>query len=77
MKILNFIFTSMFREQSILQVNKRVTKSVDIFSLGCVYYYVLSLGLHPFGDSIRRQINILSDEYKLDKLGSIIFSGKF
>jgi serine/threonine-protein kinase/endoribonuclease IRE1 len=26
---------------------KRVTKAVDIFSLGCVYYFVLSGGSHP------------------------------
>ena len=28
-------------------MNKKYTKSVDIFSMGCVYYYVLSLGYHP------------------------------
>lgn len=55
-------------------VLKRVTKNVDIFSLGCVYYFVLSGGAHPFGDSIRRQLNILSNEYKLDKLLSGLFS---
>lgn len=26
---------------------KRITKALDIFSLGCVYYYVLSGGAHP------------------------------
>ena len=26
---------------------KRITKSVDIFSMGCVYYFVLSGGVHP------------------------------
>lgn len=26
---------------------KRITKAVDIFSMGCVYYYVLSAGSHP------------------------------
>ena len=46
------------------------TCSVDIFSAGCVFYYVLSGGKHPFGDSLRRQSNIMNDEYKLDKLGS-------
>lgn len=47
---------------------KRITKAIDIFSLGCVYYYVLTYGQHPFGDSIRRQANILNYIYKLDKL---------
>lgn len=39
---------------------KRTTCAVDIFSLGCVFYYVLSDGKHPFGDTLRRQANILS-----------------
>ncbi len=26
---------------------KRITKSVDIFSMGCVYYFVLTGGIHP------------------------------
>lgn len=37
----------------------RTTCAVDIFSLGCVFYYVLSDGKHPFGDPLRRQANIL------------------
>lgn len=38
------------------------TTAVDIFSLGCVYYYVLSHGKHPFGEPMRRQANILAYE---------------
>jgi len=64
-------------ERSLQQLNRRITKSVDIFSLGCVYYYVLSLGNHPFGDPFRRQINILSNEFKLDQLNSTVFSEVF
>lgn len=56
------------------KINKKVTKAVDIFSMGCVYYYVLSSGQHPFGDPFRRQMNILSSDYKLDKLSSESFS---
>lgn len=41
------------------------TTSVDIFSLGCVFYYVISRGSHPFGDVIKRQSNILSHEFEL------------
>lgn len=44
------------------------TTSVDIFSLGCVFYYVLSKGHHPFGEPMRRQSNILSNEYNLSAL---------
>ncbi|KAM4829679.1 serine/threonine-protein kinase/endoribonuclease IRE2 [Thomomys bottae] len=35
------------------------TSAVDIFSAGCVFYYVLSGGNHPFGESLYRQANIL------------------
>lgn len=48
--------------------NRSTTCAVDIFSLGCVYYYVLSKGHHPFGESFRRQANILQGEYNLDLL---------
>ncbi|XP_053327152.1 serine/threonine-protein kinase/endoribonuclease IRE2 [Spea bombifrons] len=41
------------------------TSSVDIFSAGCVFYYVLAKGKHPFGDSLRRQGNILTGCYSL------------
>lgn len=41
------------------------TTSVDIFSLGCVFYYVISKGSHPFGDLVKRQLNILSYEFDL------------
>lgn len=41
------------------------TTSVDIFSLGCVFYYVISKGSHPFGDLVKRQLNILSYEFEL------------
>ncbi|CAG8538274.1 5596_t:CDS:2, partial [Scutellospora calospora] len=36
-----------------------LTKSIDIFSAGCLFYYVLSNGDHPFGDRYSREINIL------------------
>ncbi|CAL1289781.1 unnamed protein product [Larinioides sclopetarius] len=47
---------------------KRTTCSVDTFSLGLVFYYVLSGGKHPFGDPVRRQGNILNGEYALNDL---------
>uniref|UniRef100_A0A8D1JET1 Serine/threonine-protein kinase/endoribonuclease IRE2 n=1 Tax=Sus scrofa TaxID=9823 RepID=A0A8D1JET1_PIG len=36
------------------------TSAVDIFSAGCVFYYVLSGGSHPFGECLYRQANILA-----------------
>lgn len=44
------------------------TCMVDIFSAGCVFYYVVSEGLHPFGKSLQRQANILLGAYSLDHL---------
>lgn len=41
------------------------TAAVDVFSAGCVFYFVVSRGQHPFGDTLRRQVNILSGEYSL------------
>uniref|UniRef100_A0A674MCQ4 non-specific serine/threonine protein kinase n=1 Tax=Takifugu rubripes TaxID=31033 RepID=A0A674MCQ4_TAKRU len=35
------------------------TAAVDVFSAGCVFYFVISRGQHPFGDTLRRQVNIL------------------
>jgi len=32
-----------------------------MFSLGCLYYYILTDGVHPFGDVIRRETNILDN----------------
>lgn len=43
------------------------TKTADIFSLGCVFYYILSDGEHPFGDCQVRQHNILENKNQLDE----------
>ncbi|KAL7301231.1 hypothetical protein TKK_0006195 [Trichogramma kaykai] len=50
---------------------ERTTTAVDVFSLGCVFYFVLSEGKHPFGDSVRRQANILGHEMDLSELKNI------
>ncbi|CAJ0967334.1 unnamed protein product [Ranitomeya imitator] len=44
------------------------TYTVDIFSAGCVFYYVVSEGRHPFGKSLQRQANILLGASSLDCL---------
>ncbi|KAM9392806.1 serine/threonine-protein kinase/endoribonuclease IRE1 isoform 3-T3 [Pholidichthys leucotaenia] len=46
------------------------TCAVDVFSAGCVFYYVVSQGSHPFGKSLQRQANILLGTYTLDHLES-------
>uniref|UniRef100_A0A8D2L2R4 non-specific serine/threonine protein kinase n=1 Tax=Varanus komodoensis TaxID=61221 RepID=A0A8D2L2R4_VARKO len=54
----------------VLQENpsENPTSAVDIFSAGCVLYYVVSGGEHPFGDGFRRQANILAGSYELGQL---------
>lgn len=44
------------------------TCAVDLFSLGCLFYYILSKGSHPFGETLRRQANILCGESSLNEL---------
>ena len=45
----------------------RLTKAIDIFSLGCVFFYVMTGGGHPFGDRYMREANIITGEYDLSR----------
>ena len=52
-------------------VSLKQTKESDVFALGCIIYYVLTSGKHPFesaasGKSIRE--NVLSGSYNLSKI---------
>ncbi|KAL9544456.1 hypothetical protein MBANPS3_007611 [Mucor bainieri] len=49
----------------------KATRAIDIFSTGCVFYYVLSGGDHPFGNRFGRENNILNGHYDLSKLDSM------
>ncbi|KAL2438985.1 Serine/threonine-protein kinase/endoribonuclease ireA [Exophiala dermatitidis] len=45
---------------------RRATKAIDIFSLGCVFYYVMTQGRHPFdvgGSSLGRDLNIKENKF--------------
>ena len=49
-----------------LPTGRRATKAIDIFSLGCVFFYVLTRGAHPFdrgGSPLARDLNIKDDKY--------------
>ena len=46
----------------------RLTKSVDIFALGCLFYYTLTNGGHPYGDRFERDGNIFKDNKQLSLL---------
>ena len=46
----------------------RLTKGVDIFALGCLFYYTLTVGGHPYGDRFEREVNIIKDNKELSLL---------
>ncbi|XP_017437199.1 serine/threonine-protein kinase/endoribonuclease IRE1a isoform X2 [Vigna angularis] len=46
-------------------VQGRQTRAVDIFSLGCVFFFCITRGRHPFGERIERDINILKNHMDL------------
>ncbi|RPA93941.1 hypothetical protein L873DRAFT_1793233 [Choiromyces venosus 120613-1] len=48
--------------------NRRATRAIDIFSLGCVFYYILSRGEHPFGTRWHREFNIINNSPDLSHL---------
>ncbi|KAI0021709.1 hypothetical protein F4780DRAFT_276980 [Xylariomycetidae sp. FL0641] len=61
--------------------NRRATRAIDIFSLGLVFYYVLTKGLHPFdcGDRYMREVNIRKGQFNLqplDMLGDVAHEAK-
>ena len=47
------------RQNSVDSDRIRHTKAVDVFSLGCLIYYCLTGGGHPFGEGVERDTNIL------------------
>lgn len=53
-----------FSEEALMQK----TTKVDIFSLGCVFYYLLSKGNHPFGKRVERESNILNGRFSTSEL---------
>ncbi|CAN8271260.1 unnamed protein product [Cochlearia groenlandica] len=48
----------------------RQTRAVDMFSLGCVFFYSITGCKHPFGDELERDVNIVknkADLFPLDR----------
>lgn len=45
--------------------NERQTRSVDLFTLGCLLFFCLTGGQHPFGDSFERDMNIVKNQKDL------------
>ncbi|GAB0136714.1 hypothetical protein EsDP_00005007 [Epichloe bromicola] len=53
--------------------NRRATRAIDIFSLGLVFFYVLTNGSHPFdsGGRYMREVNIRKGSYNLQPLDAL------
>ena len=49
----------------------RTSRSVDVFSLGCVFYSSLVPGSHPFGQWFEREANIMHGRFDLSELEPI------
>lgn len=64
-----------------MMYSRRATRAIDIFSLGLVFFYVLTEGSHPFdcGDRYMREVNIRKGTFNLSKLdvyGDFAFEAK-
>ncbi|BEI85390.1 hypothetical protein CcaverHIS002_0507910 [Cutaneotrichosporon cavernicola] len=40
----------------------RLTKAVDLFALGCLYFWILMSGEHPYGETYNREANIVKGD---------------
>ncbi len=50
------------------QATRGLTKAIDIFSIGCVFYYFITRGEHPFGNRYVSGGNIIENKYSLNRL---------
>ncbi|KAL3655153.1 hypothetical protein CASFOL_000939 [Castilleja foliolosa] len=46
-------------------LRERQTRAIDLFSLGCILFFCISGGKHPFGESLERDVNIVNDRKDL------------
>ncbi|XP_061346104.1 serine/threonine-protein kinase/endoribonuclease IRE1a-like [Gastrolobium bilobum] len=46
-------------------VQGRQTRAVDLFSLGCVLFFCMTAGRHPFGERLERDFNIVKNQKDL------------
>ncbi|MDI1493311.1 MAG: bifunctional endoribonuclease/protein kinase ire1 [Ramalina farinacea] len=55
------------------QTKRSATRAIDIFALGCIFYYCLTNGQHPFDkqDKFMREANIVKGTYNIDALGCL------
>merc|ERR1711907_425576 len=59
-------------DKSTAEMNKLIRfQKVDIFSLGCVFHYVMFPGEHPFGEWYEREANIMNANLDLTHLRNV------
>ncbi|WFD25763.1 non-specific serine/threonine protein kinase [Malassezia nana] len=60
----------LLKAQSLSQegLSTRLSRAVDIFSLGCVAFYLLTGGNHPFGEQYEREMRIWQHQVDLSAL---------
>ncbi|KAL8141013.1 hypothetical protein V2J09_007034 [Rumex salicifolius] len=51
--------------------NGRQSRAMDLFSLGCVLFFCITGGRHPFGDSYERDANVVNNHKDLFLVDSI------
>ena len=56
--------------------HRKLKKSVDIFPLGCLFYYTLTKGQHPYGHDLERDVGILNDRKDLSALDGLGEDGR-
>ncbi|XP_047954674.1 serine/threonine-protein kinase/endoribonuclease IRE1a-like isoform X1 [Salvia hispanica] len=54
-----------------LLLHGRQTRAVDLFSLGCVFFFCITGGRHPFGSRLERDMNIAKNKVDLSLLDHI------
>lgn len=51
--------------------HERQTRAVDLFSLGCLLFFCITGGKHPYGENLERDLNIVNarkDLFLIDHL---------
>lgn len=52
--------------------NRRATRAIDVFSMGCVFFFVLTQGGHPFGAmKYSREMNVITGSNDLSPLEAL------
>lgn len=60
--------------QNFKLVSVRATPAIDVFPLGCVFYFFLTKGQHPFGYCHARNLNIINGKHNLSGEFSVVLN---